>query len=425
MPETPAPPPTISSPPKKRRWLRWVFRFALVFCLLGGAVLYWLVATEHGLRTALALAETLSGQRLRVRGVSGTLAESFTVEEIVWQDADRVRLQDLVFHWSPMQARHGLLDIIELRAARLDLALAPSPKTPPPEQFTLPFALRLAYLELGALHLDDAPTPVLENLILRGESDGRLHTLHTLRLAALGFRLEASGQWQGDGALPLRAKAEIQGRVAGHDARLALNADGPLTRLPVSGLLTTTRDEGGTGSFTLTLSPFAAQPVEQIRAHLDGVNPAFWHPAAPRAKLFLDADLATDFSPNAPPRLQGKFTLENRAVAPLDRNGLPLATLTAEGAFYAQTPVAACANAPASTTDQLALSAQFPGKGRYQGTLRFLCAKTTPGFQMEGTLTHLDPRHFSARWPQGDLNGKFSAQTLLPTADAARRDTLD
>ncbi|MDR1646952.1 MAG: translocation/assembly module TamB domain-containing protein [Zoogloeaceae bacterium] len=425
MPEIPASQPP-ASPPKKRRWLRRIFALVLGFCLMGGAALYWLASTEGGLRATLALAETLSGQRLRVSGISGTLAETFTLKEVVWQGADRVRLQDLVLHWSPMQGRHGLLDIVELRAARLDLALAPSPDSPPPDQFTLPFALRLAHLELGALYLDDATAPVLENLVLRGESDGRLHTLQTLRLAAPGFfTLKASGQWQGDGALPLRAQAEIRGRVAGRDTRLVLSADGPLARLPLSGQLATGRNEGGTGSLSLTLSPFAAQPVEQVRVHLEGMDPAFWHPAAPRASLFLDADLATDFSPGAPPRLRGKLTLENRAVAPLNQNGLPLATLTAEGQWYAQDPATVCANATAAATDRLALTAEFPGKGRYQGKLSLLCAKTTPGLQMEGTLARLNPRHFSAAWPEGNLNGRFSAQTLLPTADAARRDTLE
>jgi translocation and assembly module TamB len=356
---------------------------------MGGCV--WLVATESGFSTSLRLATFLTGGRLVAQGATGRLAGPFTLERLEWSDADRVRLTGLAVDCAPLRLLFsGKLACAEIRLERLDLDLAPAPRMPPPRDLTLPFALEAGYMELGALYSGNARTPLLTGLSASLASDGDTHRLTHLRLKASGFVLNASGQLQGRGGLPLSARARIEGQVAERPTRLVLQADGPLERLSLRGAA---EGGGGTGSFAFDLAPFAAQPVARIQAELRNVDPARWRAHAPSADLSLS--VAADVRPGNV--LAGTFELKNGRPARLDRNGLPLERL--RGRFQ---------RAEEGRIELTNLDAMLPGKARYtQGSLS-LARTDAMRLTAKGKTAKLNPGRLAASWPDGNLNGTFS-----------------
>jgi len=379
------------------RWRRLALLLASLSFLFCG-VLVWLATTESGLNAALRLGVFLSGYRLNTQGATGRLIGPFALERLEWSSAHRIRLTELWVDWSPARLLSGKLEVDAIQLTRLDLALEPhSPPTATPTRLTLPFALEISQLELGSLFLSDAPTPLLTNLTARISSDGQTHQLSRLRLSASGFLLNASGALQGNDPPNLAVRAELQGSLAEHDALLTVQTEGPLTRLPVQGTLS---GAGSSGSFSLTLTPFATQKIEALQAKLEGINPSLWHKDAPKADLVLEIH----FPSLADQTLSGPFELINRQPARLDQNGLPLERL--QGQFR---------SAGQHYLELLQLEAAFPGQGRaHQGRLTLTRLPEAEHLTAEGDFVHLNPARLAASWPDGEINGAFTLQTRSP-----------
>lgn len=379
-------------------------RLALTLAGLGlslAAGLSWLVATESGLQASLGLARQLTGGQLQASGATGRLLGPLTLEQLSWTSAsEQFQLQQLQLEWRPQALFQGRLLIQRLRAERLLLARQPGPESPPPQNLKLPLAVELETLELGALVLTapDQPEPEARftNLQARFSSDGEQHQLQHLSLKAGDLQLEAQGQLNGSGDMPLTARLHLQGQLAAHPLRLELQADGPLTQLPVTGTLA---GEGSQGSLTASLTPFAPQPFSRLQARIQGLNPARWQSGAPQASLDINVDLNPE--PGASLALGGPFELRNRKPGRLDQQGLPLESLKGRLDWRDST---------LSLTD---LDARLPGGGRATGKLELGLGATPTRFAVKGELTRLDPASLEKTLPKARINSRLLAHGTL------------
>jgi translocation and assembly module TamB len=287
--------------------------------------------------------------------------------------------------------------------------------SPPPGSLALPFAIRIGVLEAPGMRFKtgeaDDDEILLTDVRASLESDGQTHRLHHLEFGYGGFHLQGKGQIGSHPPLPLAAHLELRGALAAHPVRLALEAEGPLTRLSLRGRVTGTEERG---NFALTLFPFACQPLGEIEAHLEGFDPSRWHATLPHARLTLDATIPALQGNNPSSRAQKEscrpqdpqdlrdgvsVRIANHAPDRLDRNGLPLEYLA--GNFLWQ-------------GERLAIEqidARFSGKGKQRGRFSGKLELHKPGpderrsLRLDGRIRAVDPATILGRLPEGGING--------------------
>lgn len=394
--------------PRPRRRSRLLGGLGLVALGLGAAG-GWLLATESGLRAALALAQNATAGQLAVGGAGGRLIGPLTVERLHWRGPGQtVELQGLHLDWRAGALLQGRLEIGRLHARALRVTVEPGPETPPPQTLHLPLALHVGELGVDALFLGETGAPLLTQLRAGLESDGRRHRLTALRLERQGLRLEAEAELGGDAPLPLKGEVRVRGEFEGHPVELDLQADGPLARLPATGRLASRNSRG---ELSATLTPFARQPFTRLQAHIAGLDPAHWHPQAPRAELDLDIDIHPLADEEA--SLAGRLSLDNRSSGPVDRQALPLDALAARLRWQGERL-------------QLAdIDARLRGGGRFTGEVD-LDLGTPGGFQVRGEVARLDPARLLGTLPPARINARFeTAGTLAEPLAVSARFTLN
>lgn len=452
-----------------RRWsgLHWRGRLAISLgalaatlgLLLGGA--YWLLATPSGLAASLTLAVQLSDDALQIEGARGRLLGPLHIDRLSWTPpADAtdsapprpdqaqqspptlaLSLTDLKLDWQPAALLQGQLQIQQLSLGSLRLTPGPedAEAEAPPEQLTLPLAIELHQLELGALYLNDASTPLLENLQARLKSDADTHQLQQLQLTTAGLTLAASATLHGTAPMQLQTQATLHGQLEGQDLALQLNAQGPLARLPVTGRIV---GGGSQGQLEALLTPFAALPLEYLSAQLQDIDPSRWQAGSPHARLDLDARLVP--LPGADLALSGHFTLHNHRPAGLDAQGLPLEKLAAElrwqdqrlelanielllprhgkapqGRFHGKFAGNFGNKSGNTSGDKFAATSPDKAPDTSAGTSSAAETRAAPHFSLSGELQQLDPAVLATTWPSGRISSRLEAALQLAAAPGA------
>ena len=190
-----------------RRWWLWPLAVLAQVLLLAVLVLVWVLGTESGLRTALALADDLAPGVVRVGQVQGRLARDLHLIGLEVRLPDlNLSAAELHLHWRPWGALTGTLHIESVVARGLSIATRPSP--PDPKPLTLPALVLPVGIEVGQALVeglsiselrDDPPPPfVVERIALAaGLHAGRLE-LRELALDLPEFRVQARAQGQGE-----------------------------------------------------------------------------------------------------------------------------------------------------------------------------------------------------------------------------------
>ncbi len=292
----------------------------IVLALVGG--LSWLLLTQAGLEAAAGLAAHASGGTVRIEGVRGRLLGPLAFDRIeVAAGTDRYLLEDLAIDWSPAGLLHGRLEIDRLGIGRLEFETAGEAKSALPADLRLPLAVRVGVLEIGAIARagSDGAAVLARDIRAALASDGETHRLDFLETTLDAGRLRAQGTLAGSAPFPLSANLELE-TISTPALSVSARLGGRLADMDFEA-------EGRGDDFSLTangrLAPFDAQPLAALRLTARGLDPRAFAPAAPRARLALDIDLA----PVAPGTFAGRLRADNAAPAPLDRGGLPLARL--------------------------------------------------------------------------------------------------
>ena len=348
-PET-APAEAAAPAAPRRRWraLAWSVAgvlLALPALLVGGVV--WLATTAAG--TGWLLTQ-LPG--LTVTAPQGSLLGDFAAERVLialpasedrividelrWQGLTLARA-DAAHAWLRVQAR-------SLRAARVELRIAPGPAQGAPQQLELPFELVLEAIDVGELHapalLGEQPVRALHAALHLGADGGNVHRIDDLALT--WDRLSAHGAGQiGSGApLDVQATLDIAARATAAPGAPAFTASiaasGPLARLALQGTLRGAPvADAARKSLTAppsldaqaTLTPFAAWPLAALDLSTKSLDLAALHSAAPTTAIEGTAAVQTSAS-NAPASIA--IALVNARAGRIDEGLLPVRSLQAD-----------------------------------------------------------------------------------------------
>lgn len=313
---------------KSRRY-KWLL-LALAPCLIltGGG---WLVASESGLRWLAGVAERQSGGGFSANGISGSLIDSFAMQQFVLRgDGWRVTLRDVRLLWQPAALLSGKLEVLHLSARQVEI-LSLTSDTPGvlPVSLSLPLEMSVMQMKIDSFSVitsegaepDFSANDIEANLT----GDARL-----LKLQRLSAKLEY-GDFAGSGELALNQPYVVKAQTT-HDAKMTLSGKserahfdalvgGDLEHIAVK------LDGGGAGirvNGTVQIAPLANVMVSRIEIAFSGMDAGRLIEGAPPAVLSGSADLHG--MPDG--GLDGSLQIRNSHAAALDRNGLPVSGVT-------------------------------------------------------------------------------------------------
>lgn len=411
---------TLPALPWWRRPVRHLRRMVLLIPSLvvfsGAALLAWLLLTESGLAGAARVLAWTSADRVRVEGVGGRLLGPLSIRQIeVRSGEDRYVIDDFALRWNPMSLFDGPLEVEAITAGRVMLAPAGGDPAALPASLRLPFAVRIAHLEIARLEWQEAPSRLLASAVTGVfSSDGEHHLLESLSMDVDGGRLDFKGTLAGKPPFLLRAEAALAGNTA---PPLAIGAriNGTLESLSI--------DFDGRGAdFSLAgragIRPFVAYPLAALRMTARGLDPQAFLASAPRARLALDVDLAEEGSG----ALAGYLRADNAAPAPIDRKGLPFSR--AEATLHFQ-----WATLPRQLRmDELLLRLGDQGSIRGRLDLSWPDTSPMPSGEAELMVRRLNPAHLHSAFHNFRLDGQISLtsdgeaqQARMALADGPRR----
>ncbi len=375
-----------------RRIALWTL--APVLLLLASLAILGLIASrsETVLRWSIERFASRLPCQLVLDGLRGALDEPLHVTLISCENAEyRLEAREVRLEWSPWLLAQRRLDISNLRMASLeyqDKRTAAAPRdSAPPDSLALPFAVRMAIIEIASLRIQRADRSPLQMNTLRAtyEGDARRHTLALQSLAS------EWGTVQGEATLGATPPFELQARVKIQSQRVeqwplgaAVQLTGSLENIAVNA-------EGRAGALPFSaaarLAPFEPDPVKTLQARSSAVDLAAFEPSLPHTVLEVEFSAR----PRGFESLAGTVTVSNPEPGPVDAKRLPLQAL--QGRFE----VSAQGLELQDATVNLGAAGEAAGNGAYrEGVL-----------QLEVEVRRLDLRRL-----YGNLHATQLAGTL-------------
>ena len=304
--------------------LRALALLAVVLALLAGSGA-WLCTQPQGARVTARVIATLSGGRVAIENVQGSLAGPLRIGRLALRTPGKIIvLHDLNLVWQAAELWHGRLQIRSLDIARLDIqTLQPAPAAlQPPASLHFPLAFSVDRLTVGDIVLGTPASPtVLHDLVADIDNAGGRYHLAVRHLATPWATLRGTATLGAASPFPLAAHLTL---VRAAPQRLALDAR-------VSGSLLAPRVSARASGAGLKLDlagafrPFAALPVASLELHGRAVDLRTLATRAPATHL----DIAATLGSSGPRALAGEITLRNDLSGPLDRGRLPLVSARA------------------------------------------------------------------------------------------------
>ena len=309
----------------------------------------WLGFSESGLGALARLAESASSGRLSLQQPTGRLVGPLAIGSVTWNEpGTSVAIERLQLDWSSAALLKLRLSIAEISADRVAIDIAATDEaSAPPAGLRLPLAVNVEKIAIS--RLDYGKLFSLDDLRAAFASDGMNHRLSGVRGKFGKTAVAGEMTLGGDAPLPVQASATLSGQIDEQPVRVVAEAAGPLERI----VLKVSAAEGLRGDGQATLTPFARHAFAEAQLALADVDPAAWIAGAPVARLTLRAQIRPDDRQDV--ALTGDFSVGNAMAGPLDRQRLPLESLS--GRF--------------DWTDDgiriAGLQAALPGQGRLQG----------------------------------------------------------
>lgn len=311
--------------PLLRLW-RILRRPFLGFTLLTGAAL-WLIFSTSGLAILCEAAELLSADQLSITGVEGTFAGPLRIKELVWTGkGNRIRGEQVELDWYPYELASNRLHIRRLTVVGLRIETqAPTSALSLPASLRLPLAVEMNAVKVGRVVMDNKE--VASNL--EGALSGEGNSYQLMGLSGQVAEVKTGGSLKIDADAPfaLAGTVNLSGAIRDHPFKLKVEAGGTLAAIE----LVATASEGKLkGAGQVRLTPFDEQPFSNLQVKFRGIDPAAWLKGAPHASLDLSAHIQAitgEPTNGGVPPMAGSFSVENRKVERLDRQGLPLRRL--------------------------------------------------------------------------------------------------
>ena len=296
----------------------WIFG-GMVLSLAG---LVWLTGSPWALRLAAGTLEKVSGERVRMEAVTGSLYGPMRIGRLVVEtETARIEAGGLELDWRVLGMLQRRLEVTRLFADTLAVRKIRHSEKPlqPPASLRLPLALSAPEIGVGRLQVEAVGVSLaFTNVRLSVEKPAQRYRL---RLVALG-----SPWGQGSGELELQ-----ESKPYALDARLRLvqpgrhevtaKAVGSLTRMQ----LTLTSALPQRLDLRAVVLPFDPLPLQAAVLAADGIDPGRWRSGWPGAALTARAEFSVDRAG----RLEGQLQLTNARAGGLDAGRLPLVGLAA------------------------------------------------------------------------------------------------
>ncbi len=314
------------------RWLTGSMSVMLIIVLLAG---YWLVNSQAGLQWTFSIIQRLSSGAIHFADVRGTLHDMRIENAHYAADEFELEVQDIRIVWSPSELFHKQITIDQLAVGALKIRQLTSEKdTSPntlPESLDLPFALSIGALTIHSMYLtmaeNETAEPIITNLTLALESDGHTHQLKHLDFHTPWVSVNALAEFNGDSPFDLSAQIGLSGADPWGDTQMVIAGSLEHMKIQVNGAQPEiTRD------LQMHLRPFADNPVTQLDANIEQLNPASFIPAAPNANL----SLSVHFTQNDSGQLEGNVRIKNHAADTYNAGGLPLTMFSTQASITSE-----------------------------------------------------------------------------------------
>ena len=318
-----------------RRLLKTVLWSSVLLSASSAGFLYWLAATESGLRFGLYTLPELGGVKISSKTLKGTLWHGFSGEDwrIETPSAD-LTVSGLGLQWQPQELfSDGLLHIRHLSVGDLHITAKPTPPKEEhpaklPESISLPLAVKLDKLSVGKISSGKAGNPFLIRAEAAYDYDHKRHklTLNSLQTpwSSTGGELEI--QTASPFALQgsIRGGAELEGIAGSGEILLSGDLRRTAFKADLVGGKVSLKAEGLVGPFENSLD----EQIDHILIKGHALNLAEFVPSAPQTDLDFDATIVP--SPQKGLALEGSIDLTNSLAAPADQNGIPVRSILGE-----------------------------------------------------------------------------------------------
>ena len=318
-----------------RRLLKTVLWSSVLLSASSAGFLYWLAATESGLRFGLYTLPELGGVKISSKTLKGTLWHGFSGEDwrIETPSAD-LTVSGLGLQWQPQELfSDGLLHIRHLSVGDLHITAKPTPPKEEhpaklPESISLPLAVKLDKLSVGKISSGKAGNTFLLHAEAAYDYDHKRHklTLNSLQTpwSSTGGELEI--QTASPFALQgsIRGGAELEGITGGGEILLSGDLRRTAFKADLAGGKVSLKAEGLVGPFENSLD----EQIDHILIKGHALNLAEFVPSAPQTDLDFDATIVP--SPQKGLALEGSIDLTNSLAAPADQNGIPVRSILGE-----------------------------------------------------------------------------------------------
>ncbi len=318
-----------------RRLLKTVLWSSVLLSASSAGFLYWLAATESGLRFGLYTLPELGGVKISSKTLKGTLWHGFSGEDwrIETPSAD-LTVSSLGLQWQPQELfSDGLLHIRHLSVGDLHITTKPTPPKEErpaalPESISLPLAVKLDKLSVGKISSGKAGNTFLLHAEAAYDYDYKRHKLILNSLqtpwSSTGGELEI--QTASPFALQgsIRGGAELEGITGGGEILLSGDLRRTAFKADLVGGKVSLKAEGLVGPFENSLD----EQIDHILIKGHALNLAEFVPSAPQTDLDFDATIVP--SPQKGLALEGSIDLANSLAAPADQNGIPVRSILGE-----------------------------------------------------------------------------------------------
>ncbi|HZV98200.1 MAG TPA: hypothetical protein VFF74_04345, partial [Methylophilaceae bacterium] len=295
--------------------------------------------TEIGAKTVWRFATALDGG-LSGEYQAGTLAKGLQLGNIKYQDAERrVTINHVATDWrwsfSPLR-----LHIANLAIGNIDFTQLPAPDEPLqlPQGLRLPFALNLerATLKQLALHTETA-TQTYADIAMHGSSDGINHRIRLNGAQTPVGSVTMQMYLSGDRPFKLSGKVGLTSQFKAQDYEVSAYFSGILEKMMVTANLT---GSALSGQADIITTPFSPIPFTNARVRVRQLDLAAFNDSAPSTRLNVLADLqpVQKVMPENLADLQvtGSLSLTNEIPGPIDRNLLPVQSISGQAKLDAQ-----------------------------------------------------------------------------------------
>ena len=316
--------------------------WTLVALLVLVAALVFVAGRPGTLQWAARQAVDLSGGRLQIEGITGSVLSEIAADSIRWRDGDLiVTISSPRLTYQPFALLDGLIRIERISAAGVDIGLPPEPPEGQPRRvLRLPGAMG-ALLPVSIERID-ADSVVVSRA---GREMARLYNFEAtfrhdgdrINASLLNLDLFANGTrigMRGEAAVLARAPYATDGRLAVQAAtrpqalRMDVRLNGPLEELAVRG---TTTFAGSPLELRTVVHPLDPRPLRHVRLEVKDFDLARYDRTLPATRLTgtYEAEVMPAWASERKPLLIGPVNLVNSIPGPLDRNRIPLATAQA------------------------------------------------------------------------------------------------